>query len=103
MHWQALTLRNRTQDPYAVNELGQACRTSLANDGPAVVLGCNADATGLAWDTWKGKKVPFVLTLMPVCAHIADAEMAGVGAIRKLLQLPTRHDMSVHSAPNGRP
>ena len=37
-------------DPYAVNELGQACRTSLANEGPAVVLGCNADATG-AWTT----------------------------------------------------
>ena len=33
-------------DPYATNELGQACRTSLANEGPAVVLGCNADASG---------------------------------------------------------
>ena len=36
-------------DPYAVNELGQACRTSLANEGPAVVLGCNADASGAEW------------------------------------------------------
>jgi hypothetical protein len=33
-------------DPYAVNDLGQECRTSLANEGPAVVLGCNADASG---------------------------------------------------------
>jgi hypothetical protein len=33
-------------DPYAVNELGQECRTSLANEGPAVILGCNADASG---------------------------------------------------------
>ena len=33
-------------DPYAVNDLGQECRTSLANEGPTVVLGCSADASG---------------------------------------------------------
>ena len=33
-------------DPYAVNDLGQECRTSLANEGPTVVLGCSAVASG---------------------------------------------------------
>ncbi|EKX49468.1 hypothetical protein GUITHDRAFT_136129 [Guillardia theta CCMP2712] len=51
-------------DPYEVNELGQSCRTSFANEGPAVVLGCNADASGRSWDTWKGKKTA-VATLEP--------------------------------------
>mmetsp|Transcript_30521 Transcript_30521/g.59623 ORF Transcript_30521/g.59623 Transcript_30521/m.59623 type:complete len:88 (-) Transcript_30521:175-438(-) len=51
-------------DTFPANELGQACRTSLTGDGPGVSLGCNADASGASWDTWKGRKIG-VATLEP--------------------------------------
>mmetsp|Transcript_7622 Transcript_7622/g.19064 ORF Transcript_7622/g.19064 Transcript_7622/m.19064 type:complete len:81 (+) Transcript_7622:35-277(+) len=36
-------------DTYPSNELGQACRTSMSNEGPGEQLGCYADATGNSW------------------------------------------------------
>jgi len=40
---------NRVTDMLEGPSIGQACRTSVANEGPGVQLGCNADATGGSW------------------------------------------------------